>query len=474
MIPIGNIMHSGSWAEMIAVLHIAICIPTTIHVLLHKDDERAAIGWIGLIVLSPFLGSALYWIFGINRVQRRAKKHLPQGNKDTLFPVGVSTIHDAFAKKLRSLMQMGYAIHKAEYLDGNSVTPLINGDEAYPRMLKAISEAKESVILSSYIFDYDKSGRKFVEALGDAHKRGIAVYVLIDGYLLGYRWRRTDWALRKQGVTTTRYLPFLPRFINLRNHRKILSVDGSIAFIGGMNISQSNMLSESPLSPVQDIHFEVMGPVINQINHVFIDDWLFAKNERLELPRWIGAPAGTVVSRVLPDGPDENHQKLAWTLLGAINSAQNHIRIMTPYFLPDITLMNALKAASLRGVIVDILLPEKSDIYFFNWAMIANFQDMQKFGIKIYISPPPFVHSKVFLIDDFWSFIGSANWDERSLALNFEISLECYDEGMNRDLSWIFDTRKNAAKPLSCSTYQAYPLVLRVRNNLFRLFLPYL
>jgi len=466
--------HSASWAILIGTLHLVFSIPTAIHVLLRKDDGRAAISWIGLIFLSPFVGSALYWIFGINRIKARAKLSKSKKIKTGLFPEKKSDPETDFDGKWQTLIRAGYAIHDSPYLPHNQVEPLINGDRAYPRMLKAIAEAKRDIVLSSYIFDYDKTGLKFVDALGAARKRNVAVYVLIDGDFLDLKWRTTERELRKRDVNTARFLPFSPRFINLRNHRKILCLDGQIAFVGGLNIRQANRVKENPSNPVQDIHFEVKGPVIDQIGKAFTDDWEFATGKALKLTQWSGICDGQVTCRVLPDGPDENYQKLLWTLLAAINAAEQNIRIMTPYFIPNHTVLCALQAASLRGVNVEIIVPEKNNIPFFNWAMQANFKELLKFGLKIYLSAPPFEHSKLFLVDDGWSFIGSANWDTRSLALNFEVNLECFDGELNDALANIFNQKRGKAKAVTKSTNGHYSLFIQARNNFFRLLSPYL
>lgn len=466
--------HSASWTVLIGTLHLVFSIPTAIHVLLCKDDERSAIGWIGLVILSPFLGSALYWMFGINRIKARAKLTHSKKKKTSLFSNKQTETDTGINIRWQSLMRAGYAIHDSPYLPQNHVAPLINGDMAYPRMLKAIAEAKREIVLSSYIFDYDKTGQKFVDELGDARKRNVDVYVLIDGDFLDLKWRKTERELRKRDVSTARFLPFNPRFINLHNHRKILCLDGQVAFVGGLNIRQANRVRENSSHPVQDIHFEIKGPVINQISKAFNDDWEFATGKSLTLSKWSGFCDGEITCRVLPDGPDENYQKLVWTLLTAINSAEHNIRIMTPYFMPDHTVICALQAASIRGIEVEIVVPEKNNIPFFNWAMQANFISLLKFGLKIYLSAPPFEHSKLFLVDDDWSFIGSANWDTRSLALNFEVNLECFDRQLNQALTNFFNEKKNAAKSVTMAGINHYSLFVQARNNFFRLLSPYL
>jgi cardiolipin synthase len=291
----------------------------------------------------------------------------------------------------------------------------------------------------------------------------------------GYRWRKVEKELRRAHIYTARFFSSHIRFFNLRNHRKILCIDGETAFIGGMNIARDNLSKEvSSAKAVQDIHFEVSGPVIDQINQAFADDWHFASDIPLKVTSWAGEAEGQVVARFLPDGPDEHYKKLEWTLLAAINNAERDIRIITPYFIPNSVTLNALHMAILRGVEIELLIPEKVDIHALNWVIASNHQKILDLGIKIYLTPPPFEHSKLCMVDDTWAFIGSSNWDERSFSLNFEANLECYDTRLNRQLVDIFEQKKRNAKELLKEDCQSHSLPVRLRNNFIRLFTPYL
>ncbi|ASJ74420.1 phospholipase D-like domain-containing protein [Granulosicoccus antarcticus] len=476
----------GTAFSLAGLLYLLLALAAGVHVVLNKQNEGAAFSWLGIIVLAPLVGAILYWLFGINRIRRRAQAELPdytvsvnaevQGNT-----VDLNTVPDHWLP----LMRLGGGIHHTNYMAGNSVEPLINGDAAYPVMIDAINQACQCVVLSSYIFEYDDVGSQFVDALVAAHERGVEVRVLIDGLGVGYGFSlvRADRVLRRRGVKTARFLSTWStagtRFINLRNHRKILSVDGQVAFVGGMNIRAGNLVS-SAMEEVgrkskhltQDVHFKVQGPVINQINAVFAADWQFAARESLSLPHWHGEAAGSVSIRALLDGPDDNYQKLQLTILGAIQAAKTRICVVSPYFLPDRTVLSALQIAVLRGVRVDICVPARNNLLFVGWAMLANRRKLLRDGIHLHESDAPFDHSKLFLVDDYWSMIGSSNWDARSLELNFEINLECYDKQMNAEMSTIFERKLASASEVSdCADRY---LLLRLRNNFFRLFSPYL
>ena len=469
----------GTAFSLAGLLYLLLAIAAGIHVVLNKQNEAAAFSWLGIIVLAPLVGAALYWLFGINRIRRRAQAELSDHSlpKTQTYPDS-SVDLTAVPEQWLQLMRVGQGVHREPYLSGNTLTPLINGDEAYPEMLAAIKNAMHSVVLSSYIFEYDNIGQQFVVALSAAQKRGVFVRVMIDGLGVGYGFClvRADRMLRAQGVKTARFLSTWSttgtRFINLRNHRKILSVDGQVAFVGGLNIRQSNVLQGDSKNKTQDVHFKVKGPVIDQINAVFAADWLFSDNEQLSLPHWHGESSGAVTSRVLLDGPDDNYQKLQLTMLGAIQTAEHRVLIVSPYFFPGKTVISALQLAVLRGVKVEVCVPAKNNLPYIGWAMDANLEQLLSHGVVVYESPQPFDHSKLFLIDDIWCLVGSSNWDARSLELNFEINLECYDSTLNAYVAQIIKQKFENSR-LATEREDTY-LLQRLRNNFFRLFSPYL
>lgn len=468
-------------SEFVGILHVSTALFACGHILLTKDDEKTAVTWIAIVLLSPIVGSVVYFILGINRIQRKAA-HL----RGALLRDHPTCPHDSSESVtlpdiplLRQMRTLGRRAGFEDFTAGNCVSPLMNGDEAFPAMLEAIAAARETVAISTYIFDRDRAGVKFVKALADARRRGVKVYVIVDG--VGVRWSSptVEGELMDAGVKVTHFLPTRFRsfrFVNLRNHRKILLVDGHAAFVGGINIREGNLIAEEPTKPVRDIHFLVQGPVINQINAVFEDDWHFTAQEDISLPSWDGdrRGVGPAFARAIPEGPDNDMRKLHWLISGALTCAQERVRIATPYFLPNPTLINALQVAALRGIAVDIVVPEKSNVWGFTWAMTANFQRLLESGIRIFLNPPPFDHSKILLIDQAWCSIGSSNWDARSFSLNFEINLECVDADLVARLDQIFEEKKRASRMVCLDAVRSVAPAVRLRNNIARLFSPYL
>lgn len=455
-----------------AVAHVAIASAVTVHVLLYKRSVGAAVSWIGIAWLSPFLGGLLYAIMGVNRVKRRAQRL-----KRQRLPLAVADPEAAVATD--SLTPLEYAIGRLTGLPskpGNIVEMLHSGDEAYPRMLEEIGRAQKSVGLCSYIFRADSAGEKFHQALIQAERRGVKVRVLIDGIGGGYFWSGTYQHLRKAGVPVARFLhsyfPWRTPFLNLRNHRKVLVIDGRVAFTGGLNIGEENVEAANPTHPVRDTHFRIEGPVVEQLTDAFADDWLFTTGEQLLDEDWFPPlePVGTVSARVVPSGPDEDMEQIEFATLHAISCARESIRVVTPYFLPGEPLTMALGLAAMRGIKVDILLPENSNHAILDWARRVPLRPLIEVGCRIWLLPAPFDHSKLMTIDDSWSFIGSANWDTRSFRLNFELNVELHDADFARQIVEATTPKRR----LTLADIDGDPLPIRLRNSAARLLQPYL
>ncbi len=468
---------------ILTLLHVLAALLVTVHAALHKRNVRSAAGWIGLAWFAPLVGPALYPLLGINRIRRAAaargmgawNARLSREPQEQEHLAG-ELPHSGFI----GMNRLALRISGRPLTAGNRVEPLENGDAAYPAMLRAIGSAEKSVTLCSYIFDHDEAGLAFLEALGAAAARGVQVRVLVDALGARYSRRSMVEALRRAGVRAEAFLPprwrRLFRYANLRNHRKILVVDGKTGFTGGMNIRFGHLVGRRPPYPIRCLHFRVSGPVVADLQHAFAADWALATGEILSGPEWHGPPepAGAVYARGIPDGPDSDLDDMRNVMLGALTAAQYRIKIVTPYFLPDEALTAALKIAALRGVAVDIVLPGRSNIPVIDWATAPQLPALAAAGCRVHLTPPPFDHAKIFAVDGIWSLIGSTNWDPRSLRLNFEYNLECYDGDLAAALEHFADRRIEAATRFDPSGYAELPFPLRLRNGLTRLLTPYL
>jgi cardiolipin synthase A/B len=475
------------WPYLAGALVAGSAVAASLHAIFTKRNVGTAVAWVGLIWLSPLVGAILYLFLGINRIHRRASAlrgqserylhsaALPRTTVDELIHhIGPRYEH------LTAIARLGERITVRPLLVGNRVDALYDGDEAYPAMLEAIGEARESVTLATYIFDNDRAGRAFRDALAAAVARGVKVRVLIDAVGARYSFPSMVHALRRAGIPVARFMPAalhwrMPYF-NLRNHRKILVVDGRIGFTGGINIREGHWLTLNPGHPVRDLHFRVGGPVVAELQEVFAEDWTFTTGERLAGHGWFPdlESAGSTVARGISDGPDVDFDKLPSILMGALGAARSSVRIVTPYFIPDPNLITALTLAALRGVSVQILLPGENNLALVQWASTAYWGQLLDKGCRIYLSPPPFDHSKLMVVDGVWTLLGSANWDPRSLMLNFEFNLECYDPVFGKRMDRWLRERIAQAREVTLDDVQRRPAPVRLRDGLARLLSPYL
>lgn len=477
----------AGWLELgWAVAAAVIAVVAASHAVLNKRDLRSALGWVSLIFFAPGVGALLYLLLGINRVGRagdRVRRGMRRYEHPTPARLGSGELERRLSEPDAHLAAIARTIERTSrwpLLPGNRVQVLRDGDEAYPAMLEAIHGAQRTIALATYIFDNDPTGLRFVDALGAARARGVEVRVLIDDAGGRYSWPRIDRALRSRGVRFARFLrvlaPWSVAFANLRNHRKILVVDGALGFTGGMNIRHGCVLVESPKEPTRDLHFCLEGPVVTELMDIFAEDWTFTTGEELAGDGWFPVPTscGETTARAISDGPDSDLDCMRWALLGAIGAARRSVRVVTPYFLPDEPLITALNAAALRGVEVQLVLPERTNLRLVTWAMRGELWKVLHHGCRVWLTPPPFDHAKLMTVDGAWTLLGTSNWDPRSLRLNFELGVECYDPELTSQLDALIDERVVSATELSAAALDAEPWLVRLRNAAARLWAPYL
>lgn len=461
-----------------AVVTGALGIGSGLHALLRKRDPRSQLLWMLACWFVPIGGAITYWFLGVNRIQTRARKWQAHGRFDGGRAELATTEEERLSQPLSELpnnmsllAESSARVTETPLFRGNAVDPLYDGEEAYPAMLEAIDQAQRYVFLSSYIFEADAAGTLFVDALIRAGARGVDVRVLVDAIGEKYSKPRIGTLLTgKPGVRFERFLPLSLSWrlfrVNLRNHRKLLIVDGSVGFTGGMNISHRHMVRDlNNANPTADMHYRFTGPAVCSLEEVFSEDWCFRVGE----DRWpqLQPPpptAGQALCRGIKDGPNEDLEKLQWVLIAAITGACKHVRILTPYFIPSRELMAALHTAVLRGAKVEIILPRKSNLPVVDWATSAILSFVLKYDIEVYHQPAPFNHSKLLLVDDHYINIGSANLDPRSLRLNFEFNMEIYDSDLAAGLHKHFETLRMKSTRVTSMQLQQRHLLIRLRD----------
>lgn len=471
-------LDSTAWA--LAALHAVLGISTSVHALLKVRDPRAAWGWIAACLLAPIAGPLLYLLLGTNQVNPKAQR-VHRAGDDAASPELVALLPGVLAEELRELVRIGGAMTGRPLVPGNGIDVLHSGEQAYPAMLAAIAAAHSRVWLASYIFSGRGIGADFVTALTAAHRRGVDVRVLVDAVGDLYYFPRASTLLLDAGIPTRRFQlarRFVPLpHLNLRNHRKLLIVDDGLAFTGGMNISDHTVLGK-PSAALVDLHFRLRGPVAGQLASAFDDDWHDSGGAMTSAPEppsaAMPAAGGNSHCRTITAGPNEGVERLELVLQAALANAHHRVCIMTPYFIPMPELARGLEAAALRGVNVELILPARSNLRWVDWASRRWQRDLLAHGVRIHLRPGPFAHAKLLVVDDYYSHIGSANLDPRSLQLNFELVVETYCKRLAGELSQHFDAVRRSCQPRTAADLESASALVRIRDALCWLFSPYL
>ena len=536
-------VFAGYWPHIIFAVTVVASVLAAVHAAMTKQDVRAAIGWVGIVIFSPLFGALLYFVAGINRIRReRVSQQIEEAShvEEDLDRFLVDRVDSISGSQFAALKNVGDQLSRFGLVGGNRIRLLKGGDETYPAMLEAIGSARHSVALQSYIFDNDQIGVQIAQALIDAQARGVEVRVLIDS--VGSRYSRPPITgiLHRAKVPTALFMTTVfgmrLAYANLRSHRKILIVDGSLGLTGGMNIRAGFMRAYGGDQTTRDTHFEVYGPIVRQLMSSFVHDWEFTTGEHLTGEAWYpvvstneyssqpvsstlasttseatasevtnsdatnsasidsasidSAPTnlappittaglpGFVLSgvplRCVPSGPDRTIGSTHDLILGALSVAQHHVRIQSPYFLPDLPLIAALNTAARRGVVVDIVIPGSNNLRLVSAAMMAQLDQLVMSGCRVWRSTGTFDHSKLMTIDGGWSYIGSSNLDPRSLRLNFELDIEVYDRKLAAEIGAKIDGLVREAVPVTLVSLRQAPFLRRLRNRVVWLASPYL
>ncbi|WEX78840.1 phosphatidylserine/phosphatidylglycerophosphate/cardiolipin synthase family protein [Sinorhizobium numidicum] len=479
------------WPHFLALLSFALGVPAIIHAAMTKDDVRAAAGWVGVVLLSPVIGAAIYAVAGINRMRRSSiglqRSLLRSTGPDQFgrFDITHDDVARRFGQRFAAMKILGDRVARFTMSTGNRITMLEGGDDVYSAMLDAIAGARRSILLESYIFDRDPIGLRFADALIAAVKRGVSVRVLIDAVGARYSVPSIVGYLKEGGVPIAVFngniiMGLRLPYANLRTHRKVIVVDGAIAFAGGMNIRAGFTTELAGKEASFDTHFLVTGPIVADIFQVAAEDWQFSSGEVLSGDTWQLADLPeeedlpTVLMRAVPTGPDSTNETNHKMLMGAFSIARNHIRLMSPYFLPDKELVSALVTAARRGVEVDIVVPAINNLTLVDRAMTAQFDQVLKGHCRVWRARGVFNHSKLMVVDERWTYVGSTNLDPRSLRLNFEFDLEVLDEAFARSVSEKICTLITTAEEVTLAGLRAQPFANRLANRLLWLGSPYL
>ncbi len=472
-----------------AIAYVLAMIATAVHILLRKEEPRSAALWLFSVLMVPAVGIALYLAFGVDRVRRKTllkeagnlylrqeyMAHLPRSKAAYEYPERDE--EEAYpAAEFPAVLER---FCERPLLTGNRVKLMLQGDQAYQHMLDAIDRAQSSVNLQTYIFMADRVGRQFAEAMIRKARSGVECRLLYDAVgSIDSLWFLDE--LAHTNVHVHAFTPLNPlkrRWqINLRNHRKLLIVDGKVGFSGGMNVSEKHLVDHPLLTRVKDYHFMLEGPIVHQMQEWFVEDWYYACGEKLLSGRFFPPLEwrGDDLARVITSGPDGDHEAFHQVAFAAIVGARSRLWIVSPYFIPDKAILSALRFAAHRGVDIRLLVPQRSDHLVVSLAARTFYEELLGYGIRIFERKPPFLHAKAMLVDDDWAVVGSANMDVRSFRLNFEANLEVRSRSFARALRVAIEDDIRNAVPIYLPTFRQRSPVVQVAERACALLNPLL
>lgn len=463
-----------TWLAWLHVLEWAICIAMIPVIVGRRMMPGVAVAWLAVIFFQPILGLLLYLLLGtalLGRRRRRMHRRVIAERRNEL-PFH-RQVDDPLSRQMRDqqipMMIQTHRIFGMPMAEGNDVTPLDTYDRYIDQVIDDIRSAAHHVHLIFYIFQPDETGNRVAEALMDAAQRGVTCRLIADhaGSRALFARRGLASRMRVAGVDVRAALPVSPlrrRFerLDMRNHRKLLVVDGRTAVTGSHNIVDMDYEGDQRLR-LTDLSVRVTGPVVPQLQVVFVEDWGFETGQHLdgsglfpEAPR-----TGNVMVQTVPSGPTEESETFHRVVLAAINSARTRLIMTTPYFVPDEPTLIALSMAAYRGVDVQLVTSARSDYAVVSAAGRSYFKYLMDFGASIHLFEPGLLHAKTLTIDDSFAMVGTANFDIRSFVLNFELNLLLYGSEVTRRL-------RDTQKQYKARSQRIDPVAWRQRPRLAR------
>jgi cardiolipin synthase len=471
----------SSFAILIPIFHF-LGIASALEALYYSRSSQGAIAWGLFLTMFPYAGLPIYWIFGRSKFRgyreriERVAKHRIKGldwYRDhavthTVVPNdGDGGSAEACAK-----------VCDTPFLGGNNVDILVDGDATFRAIFDAIDKAQAFIAIEFFIIKDDDLGTEFKARLKQAASRGVSVYVLYDE--VGSHGLPSAYSadLEAAGVTISRFgtrrgvLNFFQ--LNFRNHRKIVVVDGTTAFLGGLNVGDEYMGRDATFGHWRDTHIRISGPTVVQALGVFIADWVWATGDIPAIHVQSHSLSGGTPAMVFGNGPADEQDRCVLFFLHCISSARSRIWISSPYFVPDEALLSALRLAALRGIDVRIIIPEKRDHTLVWLASFFYVPAVTQYGVRVYRYTDGFLHQKALVVDDAICAVGSTNFDNRSFRLNFEASCVIADSTVTNNLASILERDMQNARLVSDEEASRLPLWKNIGAKFARLFAPIL
>ena len=412
---------------------LAYLVPLCAWIVLQKREPVATLSWVLSLALLPYLGYLVYFLLGPQKIQRqRLRRSLARNRLD---PRTLACPLDADCTELALLGQASTGLAPST---ADAVELLVDGGATYDAIVEAIAAARDHVHLEYYIFMPDRSGTRLRDALVERARAGVKVKLLLDAVGSSRLDRRFLQPLRDAGGEVAWFHParfrgFARPWLNLRNHRKLVVVDGRIAFTGGINVTdeENERLRDDAY---RDLHLRLGGEVVRSLQLVFVEDWVYASSQTraafANCQLWPQATPGGIAAQLLVSGPDSSWEAIHRMHVAAIHEARRRVWLVTPYFVPGEAARMALTSAALGGLDVRLLVPRRSDSRLVTAAARSYYDELLAAGVTVHEYGPRMLHTKALLCDDNLALIGSANFDHRSFRLNFEASVLLRDRGL--------------------------------------------
>ncbi|AUH32917.1 cardiolipin synthase [Paracoccus tegillarcae] len=474
------------WPTAFLFLHNVAALIVVARVLIRsRMDPSVRLAWIMIVEAIPIVGIVAYLLFGEVRM-RQAEVQKMSDVRDRLTGLRKPSpqVVDQPPRRLEPVFAVNQSVGGMPAVTGNALTLLSEHDDAIDPMVDAIDSAQDHIHIVFYIWLPDESGARVAEAIERAAQRGVACRIIIDQY--GSRlfsrsplWQRMQDAGAECVTAFPWGLPFISLLfqrLDLRNHRKIMVVDNRIAFTGSRNCADMAFFTKPKYAPWVDILVSVEGPVVRQLQAVFLSDWMSYSGVDLgEMLTMVPAVADPgLVAQVVATGPDRRAGSISDCLSTMIHNAREEIVLTTPYYVPDVALDAAIRSAARRGVEVTMILPERNDSLIVAAASEGFYHGLLRAGVRLYLFKPGLLHSKITTVDGRYAMIGSANLDRRSFELNYEVNMAVYDRDMTEELNQRQATYVERSVELTLDEVRDWGIFRRIRNNLLALASPLL
>ena len=473
------------YVAIVILLMLANMISVFSLIFIERKDPTTTWAWLLILMLVPGIGFIIYLLLGQNLSRQkifREKKIIDKTRAEGLEEMQeIGGIKKELQDEYSDLILMNYNHCGAIYTTGNEVKTYISGEKKFQDLIKDIRAAKKFIHIEYYIFRFDDLGKAIINELKEKVDEGIEVRLLVDGMGSKSLKQKEIRYIKSLGIKFSIFFPgAFPRIntrINYRNHRKIVVIDGEIGYVGGFNVGNEYVNRGHQFKFWRDTHLKVKGQAVNELNKRFILDWDYASNENLDnIIKYFPKPKeyGDVGIQIVSSGPDHMDEYIKIAYMKIINNARKYVYIQTPYLVPDEPMLEALRISALSGVDVRIIVPGAPDHFFMEWVLSANIANLIDYGVKIYRYNNGFIHSKTIVSDDIVSSIGTANMDNRSFRLNFEVNAFIYDRVVAKQQAKIFLNDEKFSTFVTKESYQKRSRALRIKESLIRLVAPIL